>query len=67
MEILWMIASQDKRDIAMEKYSSDPLKVGPVYSPKSCSTRKGRTFEEYLKLVRTDKRSLKSAYSLVIG
>ena len=44
------------------KHASDLLKGRPIYSPKYFSTRKGRPFGDYLKLVRADKRSLNSAY-----
>ena len=60
-----MMASRDKRAIATEKHATDLLKYGPVYYPKSCSTRKGGPFEEYFKLVHTDKRPLKSAYGVI--
>ena len=65
MDIPWMMASQDKRAIAMKKNAADILKVGPVYSTKSCSTRKGHPFKDYLKLVRSYKRALKSAYRVI--
>ena len=64
--ITWMMASQYKRAIIMGNNAVDLLKGGPVYYPKACSTRKGRTFEEYLKLFRANKRALKSAYHVII-
>ena len=66
MDIPWMMASKHKRAITMVNNAVDLLKGGPVYYPKACSTRKGRTFEEYLKLFRANKRALKSAYRVII-
>ena len=65
MDIPWMMVSQDKRVIVMEKHTVDLLKVGPVYSLKACRTRKDCNFEDYLNLVRTDKRALKSEYRVI--